>query len=219
MPSKEGKQTRGSAEAKTWLSDVAGRIGAAVAAERKSQGLTAMQLATKTSELGFPITRGTIARIEGNLRAGKFDVAELMILAEALRVPPVLLLFPKLPDGEVTLNPKSEQVSSHHALRWFTGESNIHGFSSEDSLRLLILIRRYVELRREFAPALIRARNRPQDNDFEEALRDVETRLAVNAEQLYARGATVNSAPELSALGGSVEADRPLIDEELEPDA
>lgn len=181
---------------------MAGRIGEAVARERGIQRLTAVQLSARTQELGYPITRGTIARIEGNHRAGKFDVAELMVLAQALRVPPVLLLFPHLPDEDVSINPASDVPSGYQALLWFTGESNIFAFSSEASLRFLSLVRKYVDLRREFAPALIRAHNQPEDEVLHAALRDVEGRLGELADTLRAGGAAVDLGPEIRGLLG-----------------
>lgn len=80
--------------AKAWQLDLAGRLGEAVQARRKALNMTALQLAQRTKELGYPITRVAISKIETNTRAGKFDVAELFVLAAALDIPPVLLLFP-----------------------------------------------------------------------------------------------------------------------------
>ena len=43
--------------------------------------------------LGYPISRGAIAKMESNVRSGKVDVAEVPVLSAALDIPPVLLLF------------------------------------------------------------------------------------------------------------------------------
>ena len=53
-----------------------------------------VELAERTAELGYPITRVAISKIERNSREGKLDVAELLVLAEALGIAPVLLLAP-----------------------------------------------------------------------------------------------------------------------------
>lgn len=76
---------------------LAQRVGDAVAKRRKALGWTGVQLADRTAELGYPITRVAISKIETNSRAGKFDVAELLVLAEALYIPPVLLLAADFP--------------------------------------------------------------------------------------------------------------------------
>lgn len=85
--------------AKAWELDLAERFGKAVQTRRNALALTAQQLAKRTAELGYPVTRVAISKIEGNMRAGKIDVAELIVLAKALDVPPVLLLYPGFPDG------------------------------------------------------------------------------------------------------------------------
>ena len=45
-----------------------------------------------------------------------------MVLAAALEVPPVELLFPDLPDGEVEALP-GRVTTSWQAVQWFSGES------------------------------------------------------------------------------------------------
>lgn len=106
--------------AKTWELDLAARIGGAVQARRKALRLTAQQLAERTAELGYPITRVAISKIEGNKRAGKFDVAELLVLGQALEIPPALLLFPDFPDGTVQGLPGRE-AKSVAAVWWVSG--------------------------------------------------------------------------------------------------
>src|SRR3954451_3004693 len=104
--------------AKAWESTIAKRIGTAVQKRRKALSWTGVQLADRTAELGYPITRVAISKIETNSRAGKFDVAELLVLAEALGIPPVLLLAADFPDGKVETLP-GHTVDSLDAVRWF----------------------------------------------------------------------------------------------------
>ncbi len=107
--------------AKAWESELAGRFGIAVQARRKALKMTAQRLAERTAELGYPITRVAISKIEGNMRAGKIDVAELLVLAAALDIAPVLLLAPAFPDGEVETRP-GRSVDSREAAQWFAGQ-------------------------------------------------------------------------------------------------
>ena len=72
------------AGAKAWELGLAGRVGTAIQVQRKELNLTAQQLAERTKSLGYRISRVAISKIEGNKRAGKFDVAELLVLAQAL---------------------------------------------------------------------------------------------------------------------------------------
>lgn len=101
-----GEVQRGDADARQWALERAGTIGKAVAHARAVLGLTAIELSNRTREIGYPITRATIAKIESNSRRGKFDVAELVVLAAALEVAPAQLLFPNFPDGECRIIPK-----------------------------------------------------------------------------------------------------------------
>ena len=108
--------------AKKWEVELAGRVGAAVQARRKRLGLTAQQLAERTKELDYHVTRVAISKIEGNLRAGKLDVAELLVLAVALDIPPALLLFPDFPDGSVELVPGGH-AHVENAFNWLSGNA------------------------------------------------------------------------------------------------
>ena len=96
--------------------------------------MTAQQLAERTKELGYPVTRVAISKIESNSRAGKVDVAELLVLGAALGVPPVTLIFggPLGRHGGVAARPHSSvRVSAGlvygpdadpDLLRWPTGK-------------------------------------------------------------------------------------------------
>ncbi|OHT93189.1 helix-turn-helix domain-containing protein [Mycobacterium syngnathidarum] len=91
--------------AKAWELTLSKRVGETVQRLRAELGLTAMQLSERTRELGYPISRVAISKIESNSRAGKLDVAEWIVLAYALDVPPGALLYPDLPDGSVEVLP------------------------------------------------------------------------------------------------------------------
>jgi transcriptional regulator with XRE-family HTH domain len=108
--------------AKTWEIDLANRVGRAVQMRRKALKLTAQQLAQRTADLGYPVTRVAISKIEGGLRAGKLDVAEVLVLAAALDMPPILLLFPDFPDGPVENLPGRKPTISRNAALWFSGQ-------------------------------------------------------------------------------------------------
>jgi transcriptional regulator with XRE-family HTH domain len=96
-------------------------FGFAVGTRRKALKITAIEVARRTAELGYPISRGAIAKIESNVRSGKIDVAEVLVLAAALDVPPVLLLFPQLSlDGGSPVLP-SVLTSDDEAVRWMSG--------------------------------------------------------------------------------------------------
>lgn len=101
-----------------WHRATAERVGTAIAKARKAAGLSAQGLAERCAKLGAPIHRVTISKIENG--RGRFDLGEWLILARALDVPPMALLFPALPDGEVEALPGVTQTS-WEAYRWATG--------------------------------------------------------------------------------------------------
>ncbi|TYQ10814.1 UNVERIFIED_ORG: helix-turn-helix protein [Gordonia westfalica J30] len=108
-------------EAKAWQTERSGVVGAAINRRRRDAGLTALELAKRTRELGYPISRVAISKIESNSRAGKLDVAEVSVIAAALGVPPVELLYPNLPDGEADVLPLVT-TRSIVAAQWLAGE-------------------------------------------------------------------------------------------------
>jgi transcriptional regulator with XRE-family HTH domain len=68
-------------------------VGPAVAQLRNAQGLSQAALAARCQRLGWDVARDTIAKIEGRSRC--VTDAEIVYLAEALKVPYAILLPPK----------------------------------------------------------------------------------------------------------------------------
>jgi transcriptional regulator with XRE-family HTH domain len=75
------------------------RIAGAIKQRRRGR-MTAQELADATARLGHPITRSQIANYESG-RKQSLDVAELLIIAAALDIAPLELLFPGEPDQVV----------------------------------------------------------------------------------------------------------------------
>ena len=100
-----------------WAEDTTDRIATAVKALRGTR--SAQWLADRTAELGHPISRTAISNLEVG-RKRSVDVPELVVLARALGVPPLLLLYPKLSAGEVEVLP-GHRTSSWSAAQWFAG--------------------------------------------------------------------------------------------------
>lgn len=109
-------------DAKTFETNRAHWFAFAVKQRRKALRLTAAELSRRTADLGYPISRGAIAKIESEVRSGKIDVAEVLVLARALDVPPALLLFPAFAtDGPEELLP-GYFARGEDAVRWMAGE-------------------------------------------------------------------------------------------------
>lgn len=105
--------------AKVWQETIAERVGLAIQRRRGKLGLTAIALAELTAELGYPISRVAITKIEGNKRAGKLDIAELLTLSAALDVSPLSLMFPNVLDL-IEILPGAE-LPGTDVLAWFLG--------------------------------------------------------------------------------------------------
>jgi transcriptional regulator with XRE-family HTH domain len=102
-----------------WTAALHHRIANALKDARQGR-YTAQQLADACEQCGYPISRSQIANYESG-RKQTLDVAELLVLAAALGVPPIALLFPNLPDGDAEALP-GWHTTAANALRWFTGE-------------------------------------------------------------------------------------------------
>jgi len=111
-----------------WNHRIAAQVGSRVAELRQRQTdsegrkLTAQALADRCADLGHALDRTVIAKLEKGIRQS-VTVADILVLARALRVPPMLLLFPV---GEprvktVEILP-GDEANPWDALRWFAGE-------------------------------------------------------------------------------------------------
>jgi transcriptional regulator with XRE-family HTH domain len=101
-----------------WESRLTGMIASQVRRWRDKRGLSAQRLADRTAELAGPIPRAVLANLESG-RRDTVSVAELFILAKALNVAPVDLLFPAEANVAVEIAP-GESLPRERAVSWFT---------------------------------------------------------------------------------------------------
>jgi transcriptional regulator with XRE-family HTH domain len=133
-------------DGKAWQLELAARVGKAVKMRRKALKLTAQQLAQRTAELGYPVTRVTISKIESNVRAGKFDVAEWLVLAQALEIPPALLLFPDYPDAPVQVVPGNDNERRSVEALWWVSGTRRRALTGKAGVDLVTLVEQRAEL-------------------------------------------------------------------------
>ncbi|MGW3183176.1 helix-turn-helix transcriptional regulator [Kitasatospora sp. NPDC001119] len=99
-------------------------MDAAIAREIKRRrtelGLSAEALGARCADLGYPLTRQVIAKLEQGARNGPTP-AELLILARALEMPAVSLILPLGQGATARPTPLSESTP-WEAVAWFTGE-------------------------------------------------------------------------------------------------
>ncbi|GAB4962835.1 helix-turn-helix domain-containing protein [Mycobacterium avium] len=95
-----------------WARDLNARIRQAIRDEREKQGLSAAAVAERTN--GF-MSRDTLANLESG-RKRAVDVPELIVLAHALGVSPLALIYPDLVDIEVEARPGVTMTAGDAAL-------------------------------------------------------------------------------------------------------
>ncbi|MDZ7673723.1 MAG: hypothetical protein U5K30_01430 [Acidimicrobiales bacterium] len=94
-----------------------------VRALRKSQGdLKQQELADRTAALGYPMARATVAKIEaGGTRAQNVSLIDVLVLAAALDVAPLLLFIP-LGDEDAVKLTDNLILDPQLAIDWLAGE-------------------------------------------------------------------------------------------------
>ncbi|MET4611052.1 transcriptional regulator with XRE-family HTH domain [Rhodococcus sp. PvR044] len=113
----------------SWSTETTQRIAQAIRTHRGAR--SAQWLSDMTEKVGYRVARSRISDLETG-RRNRIDVTELIVIAAALNVAPVLLIYPDIPAGSVEVLPGLEGTS-WGALKWFEGvyASPLH--SREDS--------------------------------------------------------------------------------------
>lgn len=101
-----------------WQKEMTDRIGKQV--EELRGEMTALKLSELTEKLGMKISRSALSDLENGKRKS-ISLAEFLILAAALEVPPIFLLWPDYPDGLTEFLP-GLATRSFEAANWFGGE-------------------------------------------------------------------------------------------------
>lgn len=84
--------------------------------------MSAQQLSDACAQLGHPIARSVLANFESGRRP-TVSVPELLVFAQALRVPAVQLVFPLGHEDGMDVLPGTT-AATWTALKWFTGEAD-----------------------------------------------------------------------------------------------
>jgi transcriptional regulator with XRE-family HTH domain len=144
-----------------WAADLHARIAAAIKKQRGSER-SAQDIADRTAELGYAMSRAQIANYESG-RKKNLDIAELLIIAAALDIPPLVLLYPDLPAGDVEIIPNCPG-NSFDAYLWAAGlvPPFLNTGTPSKGSQLIAAVRRRHELMADLAGLLVeksKARN------------------------------------------------------------
>ncbi|MFE2430686.1 helix-turn-helix transcriptional regulator [Streptomyces sp. NPDC059373] len=104
-----------------WSAQLTALVAEQLRRFRKEQDLTVQDVADACEALGVAVARTTITNLETGRRAS-VDLAEFLVLAKVLGVPPISLLYPLGHTPTVVVLP-GQEVSAWEAAAWFTGET------------------------------------------------------------------------------------------------
>ena len=153
-----------------WSTALTARVADAVKTRRTALGLSAAELAARTT-IGKPLTRAVISDLETG-RKKTLEVSELLTLAAALEIPPILLLFPSFPDGTVEVVP-GVVVTTERAADWLGGRDGLPKTTSNAGTALVraVLVRNGLEndhLRADLDKDIAEASGKPDDAERHE---------------------------------------------------
>lgn len=113
---------------------------------RKAAGLTMGEVAQGCADLGLAeITEHSVKNLESG-RKNSITIADFLVLAAVLDVPPVTLLFPLGASATLEVLPGRE-VSTWDGIAWFTGETNLDQPEAQGTARdILDVFRHHADL-------------------------------------------------------------------------
>ncbi|MFD5425245.1 helix-turn-helix domain-containing protein [Streptomyces sp. NPDC127084] len=127
-----------------WATRLALSIATEVRRHRQRRKMSAQQLSDRCGELGLPIQRSVLANLESGRRT-TINVAEVLVLAAALGVPPGELIFPvgNSPVVEILPGEKREPLAG---INWLAGIDSFSGQTSAQATGSLLHARSHEEL-------------------------------------------------------------------------
>ncbi|MFD1933476.1 MULTISPECIES: hypothetical protein [Nonomuraea] len=131
-----------------WTAAYTRQVAENIRHHRRRRGLSVQALADRCTGLGYPLERANLAKLESGHRAS-MTLPELLVLAHALRTPPLLLLAPLGRADTVEILPGVE-AASQEAVFWLDGTAPLlddhdEGADARAELRLLREHRRLVD--------------------------------------------------------------------------
>ena len=173
-----------------WAETLVRKVGLAMKKARGNK--SARWLSDETAALGYRVSPTVIAKLDSGHRGSVLSVAELLVLAAALDIPPGLLLFPGYPEGEIEFLP-GRTARAHRALDWFAGPGGIPGPDGEPhaappnaGTELIRLARQWEQVGRTYL--YLEERSRTADTAADRRLLDQQLRrVTAEGAELQAR--------------------------------
>lgn len=123
----------------TWTESLHERIAQNIKDARNTAGMSAQDVADRTQKLGYGVSRDKIANYESGRKQG-LDLSEFLVIAAALRVPPVTLIFSGPPDEPVQVLP-GHYATTVTGLAWLCGDPALadDGITDQESYNATLL--------------------------------------------------------------------------------
>ncbi|MFC5951288.1 helix-turn-helix domain-containing protein [Pseudonocardia lutea] len=180
-----------------WEKELVRCIADEVRRYRNKRRMSAQQLADRCRDLGYDIPRSVLANLE-SYRRKSVSLAELLVLAEALEVPPVLLIsrFGQVDSVEIL---PDRNVHPWHVVEWISGDEPLPGSEPEtrSSFGLIGAYKLFLEHLESFNRAVGRWQHtkkrtikRRKEETVEQHVRD----LANTEREVYLRQDAVHNA-------------------------
>ena len=179
-----------------WAESLVRRVGLAVKKARGNK--SAKWLSDETAKLGHRVSPTVIAKLDSGHRGSVLSVAELLVLAAALNIPPGLLLIPGYPTGDVEFLP-GRTADAKAVLDWFSGDGRLPTEGSFDAEKvsatinagteLVRAVRQFGDTARSFffaqqGLALMKDDPAQDHSGLEQYMREMEQRVAELQEQI-----------------------------------
>ncbi|MGH3257793.1 MAG: helix-turn-helix domain-containing protein [Streptosporangiaceae bacterium] len=119
----------------SWSAEFAKLVGGQVKRWRTERGISAQKLADRCADLGMEIPRAVLANLE-NGRRPVVQVTELLILAAALEVPPVVLIAPLGSQADIEILP-GRTLTTRDAVLWLSGQTHLSEDPSDNATEWL----------------------------------------------------------------------------------
>jgi transcriptional regulator with XRE-family HTH domain len=168
-----------------WTKRVAAQVGKRVAYFRKrttgerGRKLTVQDLSRRTGKHGLALSRPTISKLEQGLRQS-VTVDEVMVLAKALSVSPLDLIFPvgKAETAEVL---PGQYMDTFEAVRWFSGFSAQPGNPPDDDKGVIHLYQLHDVIVRDWPVDMLRPPYTEEQHEAWAKAAEARQRIAVAA--------------------------------------
>ncbi|MFI6105803.1 helix-turn-helix domain-containing protein [Streptomyces sp. NPDC051310] len=198
-----------------WGSRLTQNIAREVRRYRQKKGLSAQQLSDRTVELGMPIQRSVLANLESGRRT-TVTVAEVLVLAAALGVPPGVLIFP-VGFAQHCENLPGSFPEPIWAIEWLSGRAILGEEEVEEYAESPLGLIRTHEERMEYLMRAIRRRDQAREEFSQQSEEDGDAlrRYDLAMAELKEIGEQMRRLNESIKAGGHVDYDyfRDLKDE------